>query len=155
VLLGQAGGIALTHVPYRGVAQLEVELMGGEIAAGISALSDLLPLHRAGKLRILATSGAMRSPLLPDVPTFAQQGYPSLEALGWHAVYAPAGTPKPTVARLSAALVAVMQASGIRDRFAELGLEPTGTTPEALAAIMAEDTARWRPIVKASGFTAD
>ena len=155
VMLRQAAGVELGQVAYRGVGSLESELMGGQIAAGISAVSDLVPLHRAGKLRILATSGAVRSPLLPEVPTFRQQGYPSVEAVGWHGVYAPAGTPRPVIDRLSSAIVAALQIPALRDRFIALGLEPTGTTPDALAAIMAADTARWRPIIKASGFTAE
>ncbi len=155
VMLRQAAGVELGQVAYRGVGSLESELMGGQIAAGISAVSDLVPLHRAGKLRILATSGAVRSPLLPEVPTFRQQGYPSVEAVGWHGVYAPAGTPRPVIDRLSSAIVAALQIPALRDRFMALGLEPTGTTPDALAAIMAADTARWRPIIKASGFTAE
>ena len=129
--------------------------MSGEIAAGISALSDFAPLHRAGKLRILATSGAQRSPLLPEVPTFREQGYPAIEAAGWHGVYAPAGTPQPLITQLSAAIGAAVRTPELKTKFTALGLEPTGTTPEALAAIMAADTAYWRPIIKASGFTVE
>jgi tripartite-type tricarboxylate transporter receptor subunit TctC len=129
--------------------------MSGQIAAGISTTWDFVPLHRAGKLRILATSGVERSPLLPAVPTFRQQGYPSVDASGWYGVYALAGTPKPVIDKLASTIVAAVRTAEIRDRFTALGLEPTGTTPEALAAIMAADTARWAPIIKASGFTAE
>ena len=155
VMLGQAARIELAHVAYKGVAPLEAELMSGQIAAGISALSDLVALHRAGKLRILATSGAARSPLLPEVPTFRQQGYPAVEAAGWHGVYAPAGTPQPVIDQLSTAIVAALRTPELREKFLALGLEPTGTTPQTLAAIMAADTARWAPIIKAAGFTAE
>jgi tripartite-type tricarboxylate transporter receptor subunit TctC len=155
VMVAQASGIELVHVAYRGVTVLEAELMSGQIAAGISAISDLIGLHRAGKLRILATAGAERSPLLPEVPTFREQGYPTVEAAGWHGVYAPAGTPKPVVDRLSMAIVKVLRAPELRERLRNLSIEPTGTTPEALAAIMAADTARWAPIIKAAGFAAE
>jgi tripartite-type tricarboxylate transporter receptor subunit TctC len=155
VMLRQAAGIGLEHVAYRGAAPFEVDLMGGQIAIGISAVWDLVPLHRAGKLRILATSGTERSPLLPAVATFRQQGYPTVDASGWHGVYAPAGTPKRVIDHLSATIVAALQTPELREKLAAIGLEPTGTTPEALAAIMAADTARWRPIIKASGFTAE
>jgi len=154
-MVRRAAGIELVHVAYKGVAPLEAELMSGQIAAGISALSDLIALHRAGKLRILATSGAKQSPLLPAVPTFKQQGFPAVEAVGWHGVYAPPGTPKTVIDQLSAAIVAAVQAPEVREQFIKLGLEPTGTTPETLAAIMAADTARWALIIKASGFTPD
>ncbi len=155
VMLGQAAGIELLHVAYNGFPPLQAMLVGGHIASGISALSDLIALHRAGKVRILATSGAERSPLLREVPTFREQGYPSIEATGWHAVYAPAQTPQPVVEQLSATIVAAVRSPELRERFAAMGLVPTGTTPQALAAIMAVDTARWRPIVKAAGFTAE
>jgi tripartite-type tricarboxylate transporter receptor subunit TctC len=153
VMIGRAADIELVHVAYKGVAPLEAELMSAQIAAGISALSDLAPLHRAGKLRILATSGAARAPLLPEVPTFGEQGFPGIEAVGWHGVYAPAGTPPPVIDQLSRTIVAALQTPALQQKFVALGLEPTGTTPQMLAAIMAADTARWRPIVKASGFT--
>jgi len=152
-MIGRVAAIELVHVAYKGVAPLEAELMSGQIAAGISASSDLIPLHRAAKLRILATSGAERSPLLPAVPTFREQGYPSIEAVGWHGVYAPTGTPQVLIDRLSSAIVAALQTPELREKFTALGLEPTGTSPQALAAIMAADTARWAPIIKASGFT--
>jgi tripartite-type tricarboxylate transporter receptor subunit TctC len=153
VMLGRGAGLALVQVPYKGVGPLEAELMSGQIAAGISAVPDFVPLHRAGKLRILATSGAKRSPLLPEVPTFREQGYRSVEAAGWHGVYAPAGTPQAVIDELSRTIVAALQIAEFRAKFSALGLEPTGTTPEALAAIMAADTARWGPIIKDSGFT--
>ena len=152
-MIGRVAAIELVHVAYKGVAPLEAELMSGQIAAGISASSDLIPLHRAAKLRILATSGAERSPLLPAVPTFREQGYPSIEAVGWHGVYAPTGTPQVLIDRLSSAIVAALQTPELREKFTALGLEPTGTSPQALAAIMAADTARWAAIIKASGFT--
>ncbi len=155
VLIGEAAGITPVHVAYKGVGQLDTELMSGQVAAGISAVSDLMALHRAGKLRILATAGAERSPVLPAVPTFREQGYPSVRADGWHGVYAPAGTPQRVIDQLSAAIVAAVRTPELREKLAALGLEPSGTTPEALAAIMAADIARWRAVIKASGFSAD
>lgn len=101
---------------------------------------------------MLATSGVERGLTLPGVPTFKEQGYPMIEAVGWGALYAPAGTPRPVIDRLSAAVVEVLQSREIQQRFTGLGLEPTGTTPEELAAIMAADAARWAAIVKATGF---
>jgi len=155
VLVGQTTGIDMVHVPYKGIAPLAIDLAGGQIPAGISALSDLTEMHRAGRLRIIATSGARRSPLLPAVPTFREQGFPAIEGTGWIAFYAPAGTPKAVIDQWSALIVKTVQAVELRERLIHLGLEPTGTTPEELAAIMAADTARWRPIIKASGFSPD
>jgi len=155
VMVGRATGVELVHVAHKGVTSVLAELMGGQIAAGISALSDLAELHRAGKIRILATSGAERSPLLPEVPTFKEQGFAAVEGVGWNGVYAPARTPRPVIDRLSSAIVKALRAPELRQKFIDIGLEPTGTTPEELAAIMADDTARWSPIIKASGLAAD
>jgi tripartite-type tricarboxylate transporter receptor subunit TctC len=155
MMLGRAAGIDLLHVGYRGAPALEIELMGGQLAAGVSASSDFVPLHRTGKLRILATSGARRSRLVPEVPTFRELGYRSLEVSGWHGVFAPARTPQPTIDQLSASIGKALQSPALREKLAGLGIEPTGTTPEQLGAIIAADTVRWRAIVKATGFTAE
>jgi tripartite-type tricarboxylate transporter receptor subunit TctC len=155
VLLGRAAGVELLHVPYKGATPLAADLMADQIPAGIETLTNLGELHRAGRIRILGISGAKRSPITPAVPTFTEQGLPELDAVGWAAVYAPAGTPKPLIDRLSRSIVASLRTPQVRGRFLSLGVEPTGTTPEELAAIMATDTARWAPIVKASGFTAE
>jgi tripartite-type tricarboxylate transporter receptor subunit TctC len=153
--LGRAAGIDLTHVAYKGTVAVDADLMGGQIAAGFSALSDFLALHRTGKLRILATSGAKRSPLLPYVPTFREQGYAEVEATGWQGVFAPARTPRPAIERLSGAIVAAMQAPEVREKLLGLGIEPTGTSPGGLATIMAADSAHWRKVLQATGFSAE
>jgi tripartite-type tricarboxylate transporter receptor subunit TctC len=155
VMIDQATGTQLVHVPYKGAAPMLADLMGGQIAAGVDSLTNLIELHRAGRIRIIATSGAERSPLAPAVPTFREQGLAAVDAVGWAAVYARAGTPRPLIDRLSRSIVASLRMPEIRERFLGLGVEPTGTTPEELAAIMAADTARWAPIVKASGFVAE
>jgi tripartite-type tricarboxylate transporter receptor subunit TctC len=155
LMVGKATGVDMVHVAYKGGAPLATDLMGGQIPVGIDALSDMLQLHRAGKIRIIATSGATRSPLLPDVATFREQGFPSVEGTGWIGVYAPAKTPKAIVDLFSARIVKIVRMPDVRNKFLDLGYEPTGTTPEELAAIMAADTARWGPIIRASGFTAE
>jgi len=155
VMVARESGVELVHVSYRSLTQVESELMGGQIAAAISAIAEFLELHRAGRLRIIATSGMVRSPLLPEVPTFVEQGFPRVTAVGWNAIYSPAGTPKPLIDRFSVAIVSALRTPEIRDKLTNLGLEPTGTTPEELAAIIAADTARWSPIVSAAGFAAD
>src|SRR5687768_1652748 len=127
VLVGRTAAVDLIHVPYRGATQLGTDVVAGEVSAGISALSDFLGLHRAGKVRILATSAPERSPLLPTVPTFSEQGFSSSEALGWHGLYAPAGTPHAMIEKHSAVVMALMRSPELRDRFMSLGLETTGT----------------------------
>lgn len=155
VMIVRESGIEMTHVAYKGFAPMSTDLIGGSIPAGISAVSDLIDLHRAGRLRIIATSGAKRVPQLPDIPTFIEQGYPTVQASGWAGVFAPANTPKAVVDEWSTALANAVHSEGISQLLLGLGAEPTGTTPEAFAAILAADIARWTPIVKLSGFHAD
>jgi len=155
VALAAATGISLEHVAYPGIAKVGAALVGGQIAVGIGAVPGLAALHRAGRIRILATSGPIRSAVLPDVPTFREQGFASIEATGWHAIYAPADTPSSTIDQLSKAVIAALAAPELRTRIAALGLRPTGTDAAQLAAIMASDTAHWAPIIKASGFNTD
>jgi tripartite-type tricarboxylate transporter receptor subunit TctC len=155
VMLARATGTELTAVPYKGSAAFVSDLLGGQVPAGITVLSQLIPHHRAGKVRLLATSGAQRSPLAPDVPTFRELGFTGIEGTGWQAVHAPAGTPPVTVDRLAAVIATILQSRGTRAQLIALGLEPVGSTPGELARRTAEDIARWTPIVKATGFRAD
>jgi tripartite-type tricarboxylate transporter receptor subunit TctC len=155
VMIGRAAGVDLVHIPYRGAAQLATDLLGGQVHAGTGALSDFLALHRQGRLRIIAVSGEQRSQLAPHIPTFREQGYPRVQGKGWTSLVAPAGTPQRVIDWWWAAVVQALEVPAVRERLLDLGVEPTGTTPEALAAIIAADLARWRPIVKATGFSLD
>ncbi len=118
-------------------------------------LSEALPLHRAGKVRILASSGAKRSPMAADIPTFTELGYPQIQGDGWFAFHARTGTPAPALDKLSAAAAAAIRAPDVAERLASLGFEPVGSSAEALAQRMREDRARWEPVIKASGYVAD
>ncbi|MFO1313397.1 MAG: tripartite tricarboxylate transporter substrate-binding protein [Burkholderiales bacterium] len=155
LMINQANGTQLLHVPYKGGAPMLADLMGGQIAAGIESITNMIELHRTGRIRILAISGAERSPLAPSIPTFREQGLIANDVVGWVGVFAPARTPKPVIDRLSEAIVEAVRTPRIRDQYWALGVEPTGTNAEELAAIMVADTARWAPIIKASGFSAD
>jgi len=152
VVVGRASGIDWVAVPYRGLAPLEVDLAGGHIPAAMDALSNLIGLHRAGRARILATSGARRSPPVPGVPTFREQGLEAIEGSGWIAMHAPAGTPPSAIDELSSAVAAALRTPKLRGELVRLGYEPTGTTPGELAAISAADAARWGPVIRATGF---
>jgi tripartite-type tricarboxylate transporter receptor subunit TctC len=154
VMFARAADITLTHVPYKGTAQVLQALAAGEIAAATTLAADIGALARAGKARILATTGAKRSPAFPDVPTFREAGY-DIEGSGWYGLFAPAATPGAIVARLSAAAIDAMRAATVRSRLESLGVEPTGLGPRELAAIMKRDYDRWGPVIKASGFKAE
>jgi tripartite-type tricarboxylate transporter receptor subunit TctC len=155
VIVGRASAIPWVAVPYRGLAPLEADLVGGRLAAAMDALSNLIELHRAGRVRIVATSGARRSSLVPEVSTFREQGFAAIEGNGWIAMHAPAGTPKAAIDEIAAAVGAALRKPDLRERMIRLGFEPTGTNAAKLAAIAAADAERWRPIVRAVGFTAD
>jgi tripartite-type tricarboxylate transporter receptor subunit TctC len=155
VQIAKATGIDYVHVPFNGGAPAMNALVGNQVGFVIDNVVDGIEMYRAGRTRMLATSGAARSPLLPEVPTFAEAGLPGIEGVSWFAVYAPAKTPEALVRQLNAAINKALAAPDLRERFTRLGLEPTGGTPADLAAAMKRDSERWEPVVKASGFRAD
>lgn len=155
VMLARATGVNLTVVPYKGSAPFVSDLLGGQVPAGITVLSQLLKHHEAGKLTILATSGPQRSSIAPEVPTFKELGFAAIEGTGWQAFHTRAGTPRETIDRLSGAVASAIKSPDVRARLQGLGLEPLGSTPDEMARVVAEDADRWSPVVKASGFRAD
>ncbi len=155
VMIARGAGIDLVHVPFNGGGPLMNALVGNQVNSGIDTLVDQIEMHRGGKTRILATSGAARSPLLPEVPTFAEAGLKGVEGASWFAVYAPAKTSAATLRQLNAAVNKALEAPEVKERFAKLGLEPTGGSAADLVALMKRDTERWGPVVKASGFKGD
>ncbi len=155
VMFARAAGVDLAVVPYKGGGPLVNDLLGGQVPAGITVFSESLKQHEAGRVRMLGMSGSQRSPAAPDVATFRELGFAGLEGAGWQAFHVTAGTPRPTIDRLSAAIASAIKAPEVSERLRAIGLEPVGSTPEELARRVAEDTAKWAPIVKASGFRAD
>ena len=151
LLFADTAGISMTHIGYRGTAQAMTDLMGGQISAFMGTVSDLVAQHRAGKLRVLATSGAQRARDLPDVPTFAELGY-KVEGSGWYGAYAPARTPRETIDRLSAAMVEALRAPDVREKLEGLGMDPTGLPASELGRIHRTDYDKWGPVIRASGF---
>lgn len=154
LLFGRAAGVEMTHIAYKGTPPALSDLLGGQIPIVSSTVSDFLELHRAGKIRVIATSGEERTTDLPDVPTFKESGI-DIVGSGWYGMFALAHTPSDVVARLNAALVAALARPDIKQRVSGLGLKPTGTSSAQLAAIQKADADKWAPIVKASGFVAD
>jgi tripartite-type tricarboxylate transporter receptor subunit TctC len=151
-LVAQALGIPMEHVPYRGTAPALTDLVAGRIDVFVNALAPLLPFIREGKVRALAIAGPRRTDALPDLPTTAEAGFPTIQAATWWGLFAPAGTPAERIARLHAALGQVLGMPEIRRRLAEGGVdvEPS-ETPAAFARFFAADRARWAPVVQAAG----
>lgn len=155
VLLGREIGVDMVHVAYKGSAAYINDLIGGQVPVAIDAIADLTELHRAGKIRVLASSGAARSTALPEVPTFNELGLKSVEAIGWFGFFAPAKTPKAIVDTLNRTINRALQSPDVVDKLSRLGMDPATGTPDEFARILAADYAKWGPIVKRSGFTAD
>ena len=148
----QAAGIELIHVPYKGTAPAVTDLLAGQITAVLTDLATAQEHITTGRLRALAINGPDRSPLLPSVPTFTEQGYPSVEATyARFGLFAPAGTPQEIVENVSASAVAALKAPDVRDRFVQLGYVMQGSTPQAFAAILRQDTQRWARVVSGLG----
>ena len=151
VMLAKAAGLDMTHIPYKGTGPALQALVAGEVKAAMFVLSDALTTVRSGKARVVAVAGAKRSPLAPEVPTFKELGYP-IEASGWYALFAPAGTPKALVDRYARAAVDAIRAPDMKEKLEQMGLEPTGYGPVELARILRADYDKWGPVIKASGF---
>jgi tripartite-type tricarboxylate transporter receptor subunit TctC len=153
VMLSRAAGFEYLHVPFQGTAPSIQSLLGSQIASCISPIGPFVPHVRAGALRALATTGAQRSPLLPDVPTIAEAGYPALEFAEWFGIFVPARTPGATVETLSGVLRAALQTRDVQAGLANQSVDAGGLTPADFARQVKADFDRWGPIVKASGFT--
>lgn len=152
-LLGRELGIELRHVPYRGSAPGIQDLLGGQLQAMCSPLGDYLPYVKDGKLRLLATSGSTRSQSTPEVATFADQGFKELVMAEYYEVFMPPRASPAAVQRAAQALKAAVSAPDVVEAFAKVGLESVSVTPDELARIVRDETARWGPIVKRIGFT--
>lgn len=155
LLVGRQVGVEMLHVPFNGSAPLMNALVGGQVPASVDTLADLTEMHRAGKIRVLASSGTQRSVALPDVPTFTELGYKDIEGVGRYGFLAPAGLPKAAIDRLNAAIVHAVQSGDLKERFLKLGLEPLTGSAEQFGKVLAADAGRWGPVVKASGYTGD
>jgi tripartite-type tricarboxylate transporter receptor subunit TctC len=154
-LLGLNHGVDLKHVPYRGSVPGVTDVVGGQIAAMVTPSGDFIAHHKAGKLRVIATSGSKRSPFLPDVATFAEQGMPELTVEEWFGFYAPARTPSSVVAAANAAINQALKDKALVDGLGIVGLIAQGSTPEEMAQSQKREFDRWGPLVKKIGFSAD
>ena len=151
VMFATATQLELRHVTYRGSGAVVTDLVAGQLPMAVLPPGDLTELHKSGKVRALASAGPQRSTFLPDVPTFRQAGI-DMVGQGWYGLYAPARTPQDIIARLNKAVVDSLARPDVRERIAKLSLEPIPSSPEGLAELQKADTARWGPVVKASGF---
>jgi tripartite-type tricarboxylate transporter receptor subunit TctC len=150
-LFKQLSGLRLQHVPFRGGAPTITALLAGQIPLAFETMLALLPHVRAGNLRALAVTSARRSELMPDVPATGEAGFPALIADNAYALFAPAGIPAPTVAKLQQATVAALALPNFRDQLREQGTEVLGNTPAELAAYVAAEIPKWAALVRQAG----
>jgi tripartite-type tricarboxylate transporter receptor subunit TctC len=155
VLLGQAGGVELKHVAYRGSQPAIQDLVAGQVQAVSAPVGEFLQQVSAGKARFLGVSGAERSRFAPKVPTFAEQGFKDLVFSEWFGFFAPGGTPLAVVQRANRALRVALEEKNVVDGLAVMGLQAASSTPEDLANLLRTSYDRWGPIVKKIGFTAE
>jgi tripartite-type tricarboxylate transporter receptor subunit TctC len=151
-----AGGLQAVHVPYRGSAPMMADLVGGQIALAFDALPTVLPQIQAGKIRAIGGGMAIRARAMPDLPTLQEQGVGGFECYTWNAILAPAKTPAPVVAQLSAAINKALADPVILKRLQDVGVDPTPDgTPQKLADFIRAELAKWAPIIKMSGAHVD
>jgi tripartite-type tricarboxylate transporter receptor subunit TctC len=154
-LFARAAGIELTHVGYKGGGPAIQDLLGGQIPIIIGTPGNVIPHLQAGKLRALATTGAQRSSIFPNIPTFKESGYPEIDMKDWLGLFVPSKTPPETVAKLNTVVREVLKSSEIVEAFAKLMVEPRGESPAECARLVQAEYKLWGPIVKASGFVGE
>ncbi|HYG45605.1 MAG TPA: tripartite tricarboxylate transporter substrate binding protein [Bordetella sp.] len=150
-MLKTATGIDVMHVPYKGTGAQTTDLLAGNIDAASAGTPGLLPHAQAGKVRIIAVGSARRLPVLPDVPTVAEQGYPGFESSQWFGLLAPAGTPAPVIARLQKDALAALQSQSVSQRLAHDSSEPAGLGPQEFAEFIQAESQRWGEVVRRAG----
>ena len=154
-LFKSVAGIQIVHVPYKGVAQALPEMMSGKVQIAFNTIPAFLPHVKAGRLKALAITAPVRSPLLPDVPATPEVGLAAVQGGSWHAVVAPAGTPRAIIERLNQTLVATVAASELRTQLTNQGAQPVGSSPEELRKFMQAEAEKWGRVIQFSGARAD
>ena len=148
-------GVEVTMVPFKGGGEAQQGILGGQVPFMFSTTIGILPHVRGGQLRALAVSSANRIAAAPELATVAESGLPGFDVVAWFGLFAPAGTPKRIVDRLSVETRSALGATEVRQRLVDLGAEPLGSTPEAFAAYVNAEFQRWGRVTRESGITLD
>jgi tripartite-type tricarboxylate transporter receptor subunit TctC len=151
----QLTGTDIVHIPYKGSTPAVTDLVGGQVQLMFNSIPPVLPLVKAGKLKAIAVGTAQRSRTVPEVPTIAESGVPGFDSATWFGLFAPAGTPLPIVAKLSTQAAGILSQPDVAQRLAAQGSDPRGSTPEALAQYMREESARWSRVIKSAAIKVD
>jgi len=154
-LFNIVAGVKLVHVPYKGVNLAMNDVLSGQIQFVVIGVPAAAPHIKAGKLRALALVAPRRSAALPEVPTIAEAGLAKFEVTTWYGILAPAGTPRPIISRLNAAIVRIMDAPEMKDRLAAMATDPVTSTPEEFADYIKREIVKWGEVVRQAGLKAD
>lgn len=155
VMAGRQAKVDLVPVAYRGTMPAINDMLGGQVAAACAPLGDFMPFISTGRCRLLAITGTKRSRFAPSVPTFVEQGFPEVVTEDWWAFFLPTGTPAAQATKLNKALQTALANPAVIKAMSDKCLEPSWSTPQQLAASLKSQHAKWGPVVKAMGFTAD
>jgi tripartite-type tricarboxylate transporter receptor subunit TctC len=145
-LLKSLAGVDIVHVPYRGVALADV--IGGRVTMTLQNMGAILPVVRDGRLRALAVTSNQRSPIIPELPTLAESGFPDFEAISWFGLLAPANTAAPIIAKVHEEIVKIAAQTDMRERLAQLGLDVAVNSPDEFAAVINADIGKWAKVIK-------
>jgi len=151
VLFLMMARVDMLHVPYKGLGPAITDLVGGQVQMAVSNVSTALPHVKAGKLRLLAVTTKKRFPMFPDTPTADESGVPGYESSGWYALWAPAGTPAPILAKLHKEVIRVLESAPMREQLAVQGLEAIPTSPETFSKRLRVEIEQWGKVVRATG----
>ncbi|MEJ8854455.1 tripartite tricarboxylate transporter substrate binding protein [Variovorax robiniae] len=150
-LMNQMAGLKMVHVPYKGTAPAITDLLAGNVTVAIDNMPAYMPHVKAGKLNALAVASERRTAAAPDIPTVSEAGLPGYVVTAWKGLMAPAGTPRPVIDKLHAAVVKVLAMPDVQKRMIDLGAEPAGTTPEQFGQFIQAETRKWSALVKSTG----
>jgi tripartite-type tricarboxylate transporter receptor subunit TctC len=150
-----AAGIDVLHVPYKGTSLLMPDLISGRVTMALDTLPPYMPMLKDGKVRALAITTATRSSLVPNLPTIAESGYPGFESVAVYGFFAPTGTPAAIIKKLNADINAVLLDPDLKDKLLKVGIEVEGSTPEALAAFVDKEIAKWAAVIKAGNIKSE
>ncbi len=151
----RAAGVDVTMVPFKGGGQAQQGILGNEVPFMFSTTVGILPLVRSGQVRALAVSSAKRIGAAPDIPTVAESGFPGFDVVAWFGLFAPAGTPKAIIERLSAETRAALNSPELRKQLLTVGAEPLGSSPEEFQNYVKSEFERWGKLTKEAGITID
>jgi len=154
-LLKMQAGLDIVHVPYPGSPQVNTAILANQIQAGFVVPGTAMPLVQSGRVKALAVTSGTKSPVLPDLPTVAEAGFPGFESSAWIGMVAPAKTPQPVIERLSRELVAIIRSEEVREKMQRIYFQAIGSSPEGLAELMRSERERWAKVIKQTGAGVD